>query len=183
MAHKPILEAEPAAAAPPRREYLDTPPARSAYAKRVWDLIASTYKEYGNSEDGNLYGAQIQNLVETPGVWTLLLDGDAIVAGVIYRKYKGNKVRLVLHDNTRRGKDALKELFIGEFEKEQCWGEFSGHLERILRERNVAAVPNTDAARILDKEIAALDPDGVHYQREVYPGTVKREMLFGHVEE
>jgi hypothetical protein len=156
---------------------------RRAYAGPVWALIVSTYREYGNSEDGRLYGAEIANLVNTDGRWTLVCKGEQIIAGVLYRRFKGDKMRLVLHNNTREGKDALKDLFLGEFAAGTCWGEVSGHLERILTEHGVDSIPNTEAARILEKEVPTLDPDGMHYTREVFPGTMKREMLFGHIEE
>jgi hypothetical protein len=161
---------------------LTTPEDRRVYAERVWNLIVATYAEYGNSEDGRLYGAAMEDLIETPGSWKLTMKGEEIIAGVIFRKFKGNKMRLVLHNNTREGKNALKDLFLGEFLHGKCWGECSGHLERILREHGAPVISNTKAAEILEKEIAILDPDGMHYEREVFPGTIKREMLFGQVE-
>jgi hypothetical protein len=160
---------------------LNTPQERRIYASRVWDLIVATYKEYGNSEDGNLYGAQIEDLIETPGSWSLVESDGCFVAGIIFRQFKGRKMRLVLHNDTREGKDTLKKLLVDEFLSGRCWGECSGHLERVLREHNVSTIPNTRAAAILGKDIVKLDPDGMHYEREVFPGTVKREMLFGAV--
>ena len=161
---------------------LCTPEERRLYAQRVWNLIITTYKEYGNSEDGNLYGAQMENLIETPGLWKLVERDGEIIAGVIFRKFKGNKMRLVFHNNTREGKNMLKALFLDEFRHGRCWGECSGHLERILREECVPMIPNTKAAEILGKEITRLDPDGMHYEREVFPRITKREMLFGRVD-
>ena len=160
----------------------DTVEERRAYANRVWGLIVLTYKEYGNSEDGRLYGAQIDDLVEASGVWKLVENHDELIAGVIFRRFKGLKMRLVLHNKTRQGKDALKKLFLTEFDEGRCWGECSGHLERILREHGLPGIANTRAGEILGKKIARLDHDGVHYWREVFPGTIKREMLFGRVE-
>ncbi len=165
----------------PRDVALTTSEERERYAAQVWQLIVKTYEGYGNSEDGNLYGAEMRNLIDSPGVWRLVVRGESIIAGVLYRHFKGNKVRLVLHDDTRAGKDAMKNVFLGEFSRGNCWGEFSGNLERILTTAGIPGIPNTEAARILEKEIQSLDPDGLHYEREVFPGTVKREMLFGTV--
>lgn len=160
---------------------LDTPESRRAYAEQVWQLIVKTYEEYGNSEDGNLYGAEIENLIQTPGLWKLVRKGNEIIAGVVYRSFKGNKVRLVLHNDTREGKDSMKDIFLSEFTHGNCWGEFSGHLEKVLHGARVPHIPNTQASEILEKPIISLDTAGMHYEREVYPGTTKREMLFGKI--
>jgi hypothetical protein len=165
-----------------------TPKDRRAYASEVWELIVKTYEAYGNSEDGNLYGADLENLIETPGVWKLAFKGERMVAGVIFRKHKGNKMRLVLHNNTREGKDVLKALFLQDFEAGRCWGEVSGHLERILRERGLKPISNVRAAEILNQTISSFDPNGENYERIVHydPKTevkhLKRQVLFGTVE-
>ncbi|MEK7627964.1 MAG: hypothetical protein AAB421_00920 [Patescibacteria group bacterium] len=161
---------------------LATPESRRAHAEQVWQLIVKTYEGYGNSEDGNLYGAEIENLIQTPGLWKLTKKSNEIIAGVVYRSFKGNKVRLVLHNDTRDGKDAMKDIFLSGFAHGNCWGEFSGHLEKILRVAQVPHIPNTQASELLEKPIISLDADGMHYEREVFPDTIKREMLFGAID-
>ncbi|HWP61829.1 MAG TPA: hypothetical protein VN495_04475 [Candidatus Paceibacterota bacterium] len=160
---------------------LYTPQGRRTHSEAVWRLIVQTYKDYGNSEDGNLYGADLENLIRTPGCWKLVAAGDEFIAGIIFRHCKGSKMRLVLHNCTHDGKEALRHLLITEFNSGRCWGECSGNLERVLRAHGAPIIANTRAAAILEKPILHLDPDGVHYEREVFPGTVKREMLFGTV--
>ena len=158
---------------------LSTPEERTAYKDEVWKLIEKTYKGYGNSGDGNLYGANMDYLVDDVGEWRLAFQGNKVIAGVIYRKFKGSKVRLVLHNDTPAAKATMIDILVKSM-TDGGWAEASGNLERVLRDNKAREIPNMEASAILDRPIEHLDPDGVHYWREVFPGTSKREMLFGH---
>ncbi len=156
---------------------LVTPTQRKRYASYVWQLLQNTYDKYGSGM--GLSGANLDNLINTPGVWKASFIDGKIVAGVIYRNSSGHKVRLVFHNDTRDGKNALKAILSDDITGNKSWGEFSGNLEKVMLNLGGKPIPNTQAERILGQKILELDPDGFHYTREVSPGVVKTQMLIG----
>jgi hypothetical protein len=156
---------------------LVTPEQRRPHAGEVWALLTHTYSKYGSG----LSGAELENLITTPGIWKVSRKNGKMVAGIIYRDSYGRKVRLVFHDDTREGKSELKSILTADVTHGRSWGEFSGNLERLMINLGGKPIPNTEVERILGQKILELDPDGYHYTREVSPGVVKQQILIGNV--
>lgn len=155
--------------------FVTAPSERRSLARSVWEMIKTTYAEYGSG----LFGTSLQDLINTPGVWKLVRRGNELLAGAIYKDTHGHKLRLVFHNNTPAGKDALRRLLHDDILDGYAWGEFSGRLEKVLRRFGAMPIPARKAEKILGKPIEKIDPDGYHYWREVYPGHLARQILLG----
>lgn len=156
---------------------LSTPQERRKYATQVWELAKRAYVQ----RELGLAGAQLEDLINAPGMWKIGLNTQGVAnSGVIYREFKGYKMRLVLHDGTREGKDAFKELMRQEVANKTFWCEVTGPVEKFLIGLGMQKIPNKFASKLLEKPIHSYDDDGYHYVRDVHNGTMSREILLGY---
>ena len=154
-----------------------TPDQKQKYAKSVWDLIEKTYNSIGLNPRNT-----IDNLIQVPRIWKIQIQNNKILAGVIYKNFKGRKIRLVFHDNTVEGKNHLKQILKQDILLGRSWGEFSGPLEKIMIRLGGTMIPNSKAAEILGEPVEILEPDGFHYQRNIPGVGLKREVIIGNIQ-
>lgn len=126
-----------------------------------------------------VFGATQENLISTPGVWVLVKYDDTLVAGMLCRNRYGNKLRMICHDGTSRGKREVKTLLRYAIAHGVMWGEISGKLEAVMLSMGAPKIPNTDAERLLGLPVIELHSDGYYYTREVAPGVIRKEVLLG----
>lgn len=144
------------------------------HAEEIWKLINHTYKDLG------LYGASLSNLLNTAGVWKVEFDSNhAIIAGALFRNFQGNKLRLVFHNGTSKGKIALKTIMKETLvDGNNYWGEISGPLENTLINLGAKPIPSKFAEDILNLPIDQYSKDGIHYYRNI-EGHLKIEAIYG----
>lgn len=143
------------------------------YSQQIWNLLCSTYDAHGG-----LCGADLTNLLKTAGMWEVeIMDGN-VIAGAIFRNLNGKKLRLIFHNGTLEGKQAIKKILYKTMVVGPCWGEISGALEKTLKSIGVKMIPNEYAEILLEREISRLDPDGFHYYRTAN-NELRKKVLMG----
>ncbi|TFH07293.1 MAG: hypothetical protein E4H14_08820 [Candidatus Thorarchaeota archaeon] len=152
---------------------LSSPSQREEYADEVWKMIQMAYKHVGTG------GADISDLVQTPGVWRLIMKDGQLVGGAIYRNHNGLKLRLIFHNGTPNGKQSVIQMMANDIFVGRAWGEFSGQLERVMMRLGARPVSNMYASKLLGKRVKEMDKDGYHYLRDVGNGNIKREIILG----
>lgn len=152
---------------------LTSPSQREEYAEDVWRMIQTAYKHIGTG------GADINDLVQAPGVWRLLMKDGQLTGGAIYRNHNGRKLRLIFHDGTPNGKRAVIQMMANDIMTGRSWGEFSGALEKVMMRLGAKPVSNMFAEKLLGKGVKEKDRDGYHYVRGVGRGNLKREIILG----
>lgn len=159
---------------------LKTPSSKESSKHEVWYLLHQTYKGIGG-----LMGADLVDLVRTPGMWKLVRKNGHIVAGVIYKDTDwGRKIRLVFHNDTDEGRTWLKKILQEDISKNRSWGEISGALEKVMTRMGAKLVDNRQVHKFLKvpvDNIKKLHSDGHHYDREVAPGVIKTQVLLGNI--
>jgi hypothetical protein len=118
-------------------------------------MLQSTYQDIGG-----LGTVDIENLVQTPGLWKIIRKGTEIVAGVLYRDSKGNKIRLVFRNGTPEGKAELKKILQDDLRLARSWVEVSGPLEKYLTKIGARKIPASEAGEILGAKIDSIHDDG-----------------------
>lgn len=130
-------------------------------------------------------GANIEDLVHTPGLWKVVRKGGKLVAGIIYKDTDhGRKIRLVFYDGTPEGKTALKRIIMEDVKHNRSWGEISGPLETCMIRLGAKMVDNHQVHKFLnvpESNIKKLHADGHHYDREVALGVIKTQVLLGNL--
>lgn len=159
---------------------LFTKDSREKIKSEVWYMLHQTYGELGG-----LMGANIDDLVRTPGLWKTVKKGGKTVAGIIYRDTDfGRKIRLVFYDGTPEGKAALKKIIMEDVQRNRSWGEISGPLETCMLRLGAKMVDNRQVHKFLkvpESSIVKRHADGHHYDREVAPGVIKTQVLLGNL--
>lgn len=149
-------------------------PEKHNYAKQIWQLINHTYKDLG------LPHKDVQTLLNSAGIWEVEIEHNKVIAGVLYRHFHGNKLRLIFHDDSAIGKSAVKSLVKKRIiQSDGYWGEFSNPLESVIIKMGGNMIPNTEVEKILGQNIDKLDDDGYHYYR-IAGGQLRRKVLIGH---
>ena len=150
------------------------------YLKDVEDIINSSYKNIG----GPINITSFEELLEPKYFWKLNRKDGKVNAVCIYKMSNGGrKISLCGCDSTQEGKQSLYAL-LGEDvtqEARQTWGEFSGALEHIYKDKlGATIIPNYVAKEILNrlgKDVKELNGDGIHYTRTIGGKDVEKVML------
>ena len=162
-----------------------TPEDKMSLIDEIIPLLRKSYE----AVKGGLGKIDIDNLVNTPGLWKLVRRNGKIIAGKLYKDFKGRKVRLTLHDGSREAKDEIHNIMQTDMDRGRSWTEASGAVEHLLLKKGGKPRPNVEAPMILKRpgsEFRYEDPetgenDGVHYWRDVGDGNVKRLVIIGNV--
>lgn len=134
---------------------------RQQYADQVWNMLEHAYKEIG----GFLSAANAQELVETPGLWKMVVRSNHVSAVVIYKASHGRKLIGAATDGSSEGKNDLMMILREDRDLSRSWAEVSGRMEGLYRKMGAKPIPNTEAHQLTGKRILSLDDDGVHYTR------------------
>lgn len=162
-----------------------TPEQKMSLIDEIMPLLHKSYE----TVKGGLGNIDPENLVNTPGLWKLVRRGGKIIAGKLYRDFKGRKTRLTLHDGSREARDAVQDIMQVDMDRNRSWTEASGAVEHLLLKKGGKPRPNVEAPMILKRpgsQFSFEDPetgenDGIHYWRDVGSGNVKRLVIIGNV--
>lgn len=153
---------------------------KKKYLKDVEKILSISYGNIGGPVNISSY----EELLEPKYFWKLNKRNGKIVALCIYKVSNGGrKISLCGCDGTPEGKERLYAL-LGEDvtqEARKTWGEFSGAIEHIYKDKlGATIIPNYVAKEILNKlgkDVISLNPDGVHYTRIINGNEVEKVML------
>lgn len=153
---------------------------KKKYLKDVEKILSISYGNIGGPVNISSY----EELLEPKYFWKLNKRDGKIVALCIYKVSNGGrKISLCGCDGTPEGKERLYAL-LGEDvtqEARKTWGEFSGAIEHIYKDKlGATIIPNYVAKEILNKlgkDVISLNPDGVHYTRIINGNEVEKVML------
>lgn len=155
----------------------------------VDEIIPLLHKSY-EAVKGGVGNIDIDNLVNTPGLWKLVRRNGKIIAGKLYRNFKGRKTRLTLHNGSREARDEIHNIMQIDMDQGRSWTEASGAVEHLLLKKGGKPQPNVEAPMTLKRpgsQFSFKDPktgedDGIHYWRNVGGGNVKRLVIIGNVQ-
>jgi hypothetical protein len=167
MRHQQILEAiDNFWVQPNHPDHTQQLAARRRHARHIWDMLQAAYESMGGFKSA----ADVQELVQEPGLWKVFRRGHNIIAVVIYKDTTaGRKLIGAASDGTREGKAALRRINKDDTDFGRSWSEVSGRMETWLQELGQQPVPYEQAKELLKgKHITPADPDdGFHYIREI----------------
>lgn len=153
-----------------------SPADKQKYADRVWNMLQVAYKDIG----GFGSAANVEELVDTPGLWKMVMRDGNITAINIYRDSQGRKSIASATDGSIQGKKDYKMLKSDDVRLQRAWAEVSGAPEAILRKSGAMPVPNKFAQLLTGKQILDLNPDGYHYTRMI-AGHPHEKIIYGAV--
>lgn len=139
----------------------------------IYPLLQISYK--------NTLGVGIskENLINTDGVFLIAKKDDKIIAGIIYKYFFGNKIRLVFHNGTIFSKKTMIQILIHDLKNKNVWVECSGIMEKCMMSIQTPYVKCEKSQLLLPTPIAP-SLDNMHYSREVRPGIFKFECCMGY---
>jgi len=138
---------------PTKRQYIDV----------IWDMLDRTYHKLGGFKSS----PDKEHLIKDTSLWKIIRKGGTIIAVKIYKDKYGRKSIGSAHDGTPQGKSELIKMVVDDIRHKRMWGETSHGLEKFYVKQGLAPIPNKYAEKILEKPIISLDPDGIHYTREI----------------
>lgn len=154
----------------------------------VSEIIERSYAKIGGpSQLEGDYG----RLLGPKYMWKLVRRPPGrVTACVIYKAAGGGrKISIAASDGTERGKADLYSILREDAKQldRHAWGEFSGAIEHIATDPKygiefpiIGQRQAKEVLRYLGKEVDSLDPDGVHYVRQVH-GSGHRKAMMGNL--
>lgn len=168
-----------------------TPEQKAVYADKVWAMLNKSYQKMGGFKSA----ANVEELIDTPGLWKMVKRGDTITAVGIYKpseKTKNLKSIAIATDTvyddekkryipTMQGRKDLDLIKGADIKLNRAWVEVSGPAERLMVNAGAKPLPNKYAEFLTGKTILELNPDGVHYTRLIQ-GEPHEKMIVGFVD-
>lgn len=167
-----------------------TPEQKSEYADVVWDMLNRSYQKMGGFKSA----ANVEELIDTPGLWKLIQRGDKITALNIYKpseKTTNLKSIAVATDTeldpeknsyvaTTQGKKDLSMIKGEDIRLNRAWVEVSGPAEKLMLKMGANPVPNKFAEFLTGKRVLELNSDGYHYTRLIQ-GEPHEKLIVGFI--
>jgi hypothetical protein len=152
-----------------------SPEQKAKYADVVWDTLNRSYQKVGGFKSA----ANIEELIDTPGLWKLVQRGDTITALGIYKPVeKTNNMKSIaaateteldpeknIYVATTQGKKDLMMIKSEDIRLNRSWVEVSGPAEKLMLKMGAKPVPNKFAEFLTGKKVLDLNSDGFHYTR------------------
>jgi hypothetical protein len=152
-----------------------SPEQKAKYADVVWDTLNRSYQKMGGFKSA----ANIEELIDTPGLWKLVQRGDTITALGIYKPVeKTNNMKSIaaateteldpeknIYVATTQGKKDLMMIKSEDIRLNRSWVEVSGPAEKLMLKMGAKPVPNKFAEFLTGKKVLDLNSDGFHYTR------------------
>jgi hypothetical protein len=165
-----------------------TPEQKAKYADVVWDMLDRSYQKMGGFKSA----ANVDELIDTPGLWKIVQRGNKITALGIYKSSeKTTNLKSIaaateteldpeknLYVATQQGKKDLMMIKGEDIKFERAWVEVSGPAEKLMARMGAKPIPNKYAEFLTGKKILELDSDGVHYTRLIQ-GEPHEKMIVG----
>jgi hypothetical protein len=133
------------------------------YKEVLKDMLDSSYALIGGFMDGN-YDID-KDVIDDCFLIKMYKKNGKVCAFRCYKDKFGRKAICSGTDGTKEGKEGLYDIFSSDIKFLRAWSEVDAKLEHIFCSKYGAErVPNTIAAKLLNKEITMHD-DGYHYTR------------------
>jgi hypothetical protein len=167
-----------------------TPEQKAKYADVVWDMLDRSYQKMGGFKSA----ANVEELIDTPGLWKLVQRGDTITALGIYKPSEKTKNMKSIASATETEIDPEKNIYVAttqgkkdlmmlkseDIRLNRSWVEVSGPIEKLMLKMGSKPMPNKYAEFLTGKKVLELNPDGVHYTRLIQ-GEPHEKMIVGFV--
>lgn len=168
-----------------------TPEQKAEYADKVWEILNKSYHKLGGFKSA----ANVDELIDTPGLWKLVKRGDTITAVGIYKpseKTRNLKSIALATDTvyddekqayvpTAQGRKDLNMVSTEDIRLKRMWIEVSGPAERLVMKLGAKPIPNKFAEFLTGKKILDLNSDDIHYTRLIQ-GEPHEKMIAGFVD-
>jgi hypothetical protein len=167
-----------------------SPEQKAKYADVVWDTLNRSYQKVGGFKSA----ANIEELIDTPGLWKLVQRGDTITALGIYKPVaKTNNMKSIAaateteldpdtnkYVATAQGKKDLMMIKSEDIRLNRSWVEVSGPAEKLMLKMGAKPVPNKFAEFLTSKKLLELNSDGFHYTRLIQ-GEPHEKLIVGFI--
>jgi hypothetical protein len=167
-----------------------SPEQKAKYADVVWDTLNRSYQKVGGFKSA----ANIEELIDTPGLWKLVQRGDTITALSIYKPIeKTNNMKGIAaateteldpgtnkYVATAQGKKDLMMIKSEDIRLNRSWVEVSGPAEKLMLKMGAKPVPNKFAEFLTGKKLLELNSDGFHYTRLIQ-GEPHEKLIVGFI--
>ena len=167
-----------------------SPEQKAKYADVVWDTLNRSYQKVGGFKSA----ANIEELIDTPGLWKLVQRGDTITALSIYKPIeKTNNMKGIAaateteldpdtnkYVATTQGKKDLMMIKSEDIRLNRSWVEVSGPAEKLMLKMGAKPVPNKFAEFLTSKKLLDLNSDGFHYTRLIQ-GEPHEKLIVGFI--
>lgn len=158
---------------------------REKHRQEMHDLVRNSYAKIGGyngvGSGTDAESNEIHYMLSTHHIKATKRNGR-ITALSGYRPQFGRKSVVAATDGTDQGKADLYKTWNDDHRLKRSWGEVSGASEKIKTRLGFPGVPNTKAAHLTKRPILSLDPDGVHYTRNI-GGHPHVKAILGHPDE
>jgi hypothetical protein len=136
---------------------------KKPFADQVMKLVNTAYASIG----GNVAIQDADEIAKEPGLWKLVRRGGEIVFAALYKDKVGRKFAAIGHNGSLAAIRELRRIFAEDIKLFRAWSEVSGATAKMCLTAGLPAIPNTQVAAILGKEILSLGDDGYTYSREI----------------
>lgn len=167
-----------------------SPEQKAKYADIVWDMLNRSYQKMGGFKSA----ANVEELIDTPGLWKLVQRGDTITALGIYKPSEKTKNMKSIAAATETEIDPEKNIYVAteqgkkdlmlikgeDVRLNRSWVEVSGPAEKLMLKMGAKPVPNKFAEFLTGKRILELNSDGYHYTRLIQ-GEPHEKLIVGFI--
>ena len=147
---------------------------KAKYADKVWDMLQTAYKDIG----GFGSAASVEELLNTPGLWKLVVRDGEVTAVNIYRDAQGRKSIASATNQSLQGIKDYKMIKGADVKYRRAWAEVSRTPAAILKKFGATPIPSKYAQLLTGKHIMDYNPDGVHYTRLI-AGEPHEKIMYG----
>ena len=148
------------------------------YADEVWAILQ---KSYAAVPGGFGTADSVEELINKSALWKIVRRAGKITAIGIYKDQHGRKSIAAGTDGTAQGKRDYMMIKTADISHGRAWAEVSGAPEAILKRSGALPLPNKFAGILTGKQILELNPDGIHYTREI-GGAAHEKAIYGTVD-
>lgn len=150
---------------------------KQKYGPQVWEILQ---KSYASLPGGFGTASSLEELIQTSGLWKIVIRDGKVSSVNIYRDQHGRKSIASGTDGTTQGKKDFLMIKHADVNLKRAWAEVSGAPEKILTRMGATPIPNKYAALLTGKEILELNDDGFHYTRLI-AGEPHEKIMLGFV--
>lgn len=153
------------------------PEDKAKYADRVWDMLQVAYEPVG----GFGSAANVEELIDTPGLWKLVVRDGEITALTLYKDAHGRKAIASATNRQKSGSKDYKMIRQADHELSRSWAEVSDKPEILFQKMGAHPIPNKFAHILTGKHILDYNDDGYHYTRLI-AGHPHEKIIYGTVQ-
>lgn len=147
---------------------------KQKYISRIWNLLQKSYEPVGGFKSAS----SPEELLNTVGLWKIILRNGNISAVRIFSEKFGNKSIALASDGSIQGKKDVRMIMKDDIVRGRSWCETSDVPEMICKRMGAEPIPSRFASLLTGKNILSRDEDGYHYTRLI-GGVPHTKILYG----